>query len=71
MNLLPIRKNTRLAPLNYVGYQRYFVTLCSFRRQTVFCDSAYCPHLLELLQTECASHNFSVPAYCLDVLTIK
>jgi len=65
MNLLPARKNIRLAPLNYVGYQRYFLTLCSFRRQTVFSDSACCQDLLHLLKTECASRNFSVPAYCL------
>lgn len=65
MNLLPARKNIRLAAQNYVGYQRYFVTLCSFHRQPVFTDSAYCQHLLVLLRTECASRNFSVPAYCL------
>jgi REP element-mobilizing transposase RayT len=65
MNLLPVRKNFRLAPLNYVGYQRYFVTLCSFRRQTVFSDSAHCQYLLKLLETECALRHFSVHAYCL------
>jgi putative transposase len=62
---LPIRKNIRIAPQNYLGYQRYFVTLCSFRRQTVFSDPPYCQHLLDLLRTECASRNFRVPAYCL------
>jgi REP element-mobilizing transposase RayT len=65
MNYLPTRKNIRLAPQNYLGYQRYFVTLCSFHRQTSFSDSAYCRHLLDLLWTECDSRNFSVPAYCL------
>jgi putative transposase len=65
MNLLPVRKNIRLAPQNYLGHQHYFVTLCSFRRQTVFLDPAYCQHLLELLATECASRNFNVPAHCL------
>ena len=65
MNHLPVRKNSRLEPLNYVGYQRYFVTLWSFHRQPVFMDSAYCQHLLDLLQTECALCTFSVPAYCL------
>lgn len=65
MNILPARKNIRLAPSNYVGYQRYFVTLCSFRRQPVFSDSKYCLALLALLGAECASHHFSLPAYCL------
>lgn len=65
MSSFPARKNIRLAPLNYVGYQRYFVTMCAFRRQTIFSDSGRCQHLLELLRTECASCNFSVPAYCL------
>jgi REP element-mobilizing transposase RayT len=65
MNLLPARKNIHLAPSNYVGYQRYFVTLCTFRRQVVFSDSKYCLDLLALLRTECASCHFSVLAYCL------
>jgi hypothetical protein len=64
MNCLPVRKNIRLAPLNYIGYQRYFLTLCSFRRQNVFSDAGYCLELLALLAAECASRNFSVPAYC-------
>lgn len=65
MNSLPVRKNIRLAPLNYIGYQRYFLTLCSFRRQIVFSDTGRCRDLLALLAAECASRNFSVPAYCL------
>jgi len=65
MNLLPVRKNIHLAQSNYVGYQRYFVTLCSFRRQAVFSDSKYCLDLLALLGAECASCHFSVLAYCL------
>src|SRR5258708_24002598 len=64
MSLLPVRKNIRLAPLNYVGYQCYFVTLCSFHRQNVFSDSSHCKELLSLLNAEGASRNFSVLAYC-------
>ena len=62
---LQIRKNIRLAPSNYLGYQRYFVTLCAFRRQSLFSDPVWCQELLALLGAECASHNFSLPAYCL------
>ncbi len=65
MYLLPVRKNVRLAPSNYLGYQRYFVTLCCFRRQAFFSDSELGRYLLDLLRTESASHNFSVLAYCL------
>jgi REP element-mobilizing transposase RayT len=64
MNLFPVRKSIRLAPLNYVGYQCYFVTLCSFHRRNVFSDSTHCQELLSLLNAECASRNFSVLAYC-------
>jgi len=67
MNLLPVRKNIHLAQSNYAGYQRYFVTLCSFRRQAVFSDSKYCLDLLALLGIECASCHFSARAYCLTV----
>jgi putative transposase len=65
MNLSPVRKKIRLASFNYLGLQRYFITLCCFRRQELFSNSERCRHLLELLQTECASRNFGVPAYCL------
>jgi putative transposase len=65
MNPSPVRKKIRLAPQSYFGRQHYVVTLCSFRRQTAFLDPAYCQRLLDLLATECASRDFSVPAYCL------
>ena len=65
MNLFPIRKNIRLAPFNYVGYQDYFVTMCCFRRQNIFSDPRHCQDLLALLYAECASRQFIVPAYCL------
>ena len=65
MNLFPVRKNIRLAPFNYVGYQDYFVTMCCFRRQNIFSDPRHCQDLLALLYAECASRQFSVPAYCL------
>jgi len=60
-----MRKNIRLIPSNYLGYQGYLVTLCAFRRQPLFSNPAWCQELLALLRAECASRNFSVPAYCL------
>ncbi len=42
MYLLPVRKNIRMPRLNYVGYQCYFVTLCTFGRQNIFSDSNHC-----------------------------
>jgi len=65
MYLLPVRKNIRMPRSNYVGYQCYFVTVCTFHRQSVFSDSSRCQELLALLDEECASRNFSVLAYCL------
>jgi putative transposase len=65
MDDLPVRKRTRLKPFNYVGRQRYFVTLCCFRRRSVFSQLRVCEELLALLRSECASRGFSVLAYCL------
>jgi len=64
MYLLPVRKNIRMPRLNYVGYQCYFVTLCTFGRQNIFSDSNHCRDLVALLTTECVSRRFSVLAYC-------
>jgi len=64
MNNSPVRKSIRLAPENYLGFQQYFVTLCCFRRETLFSNDKWCRRVLELLHSESASRFFRVPAYC-------
>jgi len=61
---LPLRKYTRLAGENYVGFRFYFVTLCCFGGKRIFVDAGHCEKVLELLQRECALRSFAVHAYC-------
>src|SRR5579859_342598 len=61
---LPVRKYTRLAASNYIGFQFYFVTLCCFGRKKIFADEGLCERVLGLLRSECALRGFVVPAYC-------
>src|SRR6478736_5459757 len=61
---LPVRKNTRLAEENYVGFRFYFLTLCCFERKRIFADAGHCKDILEILRSECARRGFVVHAYC-------
>ena len=63
MNYVPVLKSIRLASINYVGYRRYFVTICCFRRQKVFSDPRQCRDVMALLESESAGRCFSVLAY--------
>src|ERR1700739_3605776 len=62
---LPVRKTTRLSRFNYLGQTQYFVTLCSFLRQSIFRDRKLSEHLIDLLHSESAANSFRIPAYCL------
>ncbi len=62
---VPVRKSTRLSRFNYLGPNHYFVTLCCFRRQSLFADQRLASRLLKLLRSESAAKFFRVPAYCL------
>ena len=64
MSKLLVRKTTRLAPINYLGFQHYFVTLCCFHRQKLFSDRGLCKRVLLRLQMESATRFFRVHAYC-------
>jgi REP-associated tyrosine transposase len=61
----PQRKNPRLPPANYRGRRFYFVTLCCFQRRKTFAHPSRCGWLLESIQSEAATKNFAVPAYCI------
>ncbi len=62
---LRARKDIRLAPDNYLGRNLYFVTICSYRRQSVFLDARLSTWILDLLRSESAAKPFRVHAYCL------
>jgi putative transposase len=59
------RKNLRLPAANYRGRRFYFVTLCCFQRRKTFARLTHCTWLLEFIQSEAATKNFAVPAYCI------
>jgi REP-associated tyrosine transposase len=63
--LLPQRKSPRLPAENYRGCHFYFVTLCCFQRRKTFARPARCGWLLDFIQSEAATKNFVVPAYCI------
>src|SRR5258708_36111578 len=65
MSELRSRKNIRLTPHNYLGRNLYFVTICSYQRQSVFLDAKLSTWILDLLRSESAAKPFRVHAYCL------
>ena len=62
---LPTRKNVRLDRCNYIGLNFYFVTICGYRRQTVFLDATLATWIVSLLGSESTANSFFVHAYCL------
>ena len=58
-------KNTRLSPINYIGQQHYFVTICCSNQRKIFADPNRCSGLLDVFRSECAIRNFAIHAYCL------
>jgi putative transposase len=62
---MAVRKSIRLEPCNYVGFRRYFVTICCFERRSVFVEKERCGELLDLLKSESVARGFGVLAYCL------
>jgi len=62
---MPLIYAPRLRSFDYVGYYRYFLTICSFDRARVFVsDADVGPVAMRLSQTADA-YQFSVIAYCL------
>jgi putative transposase len=55
----------RLPASEYVGPQRYFLTVCTFDRTPRFHDPSIARAVESLLQQHAAREGFDVPAYCL------
>lgn len=53
-----------LSAFDYKGFQRYFLTFCTFERNTYFLDAAH----VELASTQilraCSERHFAATAYC-------
>ena len=59
-----LNHGNRWTAQNYRGRQHYFVTICSFRRRSVFAPPANCDFVLKLLRSESGT-KVSRFAYCL------
>jgi REP element-mobilizing transposase RayT len=54
----------RLATFNYVGVQRYFLTICTASRRRLFTDGSLVDRAIDHLFKSSAQTGFAVPAYC-------
>ena len=62
---MPLIYAPRLRSFDYVGYYRYFLTICSFDRVKVFVSDADVWPVVTRLSQSANAHQFSVVAYCL------
>lgn len=57
----------RLNGVDYCGFHRYFLTICTTRRRTIFDSSNAVDPVLEKLFKTAGSNGFSLPAYCAGI----
>src|SRR5260221_12750353 len=58
------RRPRRLVGVSYVGFQRYFLTICTAFRRRVFADAAAVSPVLGHLRQTSALFEFALTAYC-------
>ena len=61
---MPYKLSPRLPGFDYVGYYRYFLTICTFNRARVFVDARPVRLVLTQLSRTADDHAFDVVAYC-------
>ena len=54
----------RLEDISYVGYQRYFLTVCTASRHRAFEEEKTALECTDHLQRSSRSHDFAIAAYC-------
>ena len=54
----------RLIGVPYVGYQRYFITICTALRRPLFVSPTVVDDLLLILRNTCEMFEFAITAYC-------
>ena len=62
---MPLIYAPRLRSFDYVGYHRYFLTICSFDRVRAFVSDADVGPVVTRLSQTADAYQFSVIAYCL------
>ena len=58
------KRPRRLEGVSYVGFQRYFLTICTARRREIFTTLAAVDGPLGQLRQTCALVDFALVAYC-------
>jgi len=58
------RKRNRVKFFNYTGIFAYFITICTFEKQSYFNSNEIISFLLNILKQEADKFDFSVYAYC-------
>jgi len=58
------RKQNRITLNNYIGFQIYFVTICTRDKRIVFNDSEIVNENIKLLTQFCDKYYFDVIVYC-------
>ena len=57
-------KRARLENINYLGRQRYFITVCTAQRRFLLSDKAVVENMISFLKECSLAHDFIVWAYC-------
>ena len=61
---MPHKLSPRLACFDYLGFYRYFLTICTINRSRVFVDDQPVRLVLTQLSRTAGDHGFDVIAYC-------
>ena len=64
MDKVKFKKRIRLKDFNYKGYYRYFVTICTYNKKSIFIERGLIESILKQLKAISDKHNFSIWAYC-------
>ena len=58
------KKRIRLKEFEYKGYYRYFLTLCTQNKLSIFTDDFWVTKFINILKKISKHYNFSIWAYC-------
>ena len=64
MIFMIVKRPRRLDGVSYVGYHRYFLTICTDFRRRLFTDAAVASGVVDQLLRTAAFLDFAVLAYC-------
>ena len=61
---MPLHRPERIRGFPYVGFYRYSLRFCTYRRTTLFVDAANVAPALEQIRRTAAAEQFAILAYC-------